>query len=68
MILARYARSTEVVTAEHHPNDHGPHFYVNINGGRHHGTEIRCCTADSAIRLFDVIVAARKKGESDDSR
>jgi hypothetical protein len=64
MILARYARRTEVVTAEYHPEDFGPHFFINIVGGRHHGTEVRCCTAESAIRLFDAIVTARK-GESD---
>jgi hypothetical protein len=62
MILARYARRTEVITAEHHPYDYGSYaYYVNVNGGKHHGTEVRCCTEESAMRLFDIIVAARKE-------
>lgn len=61
MLLARHGRATEVITAEHHPDDHGGMRYVLfITGGKHHGTRIHCATEESVIRLFDEIVAARK--------
>jgi hypothetical protein len=60
-VLARYARSTEVITAEHHPVNHGGMPYVlHIVGGKHSGTRIYCTTEASVNKLFDDIVAARK--------
>ena len=60
-VLARHSRSTEVITAEHHPDDHsGMPYLLFINGGKHHGTTIHCATEDSVTRLFDEILSARK--------
>jgi hypothetical protein len=54
--LMRWARATQVITAEHHPDDHGMPYGVFINGGRHTGIEIHCSTELSAVALFNSIV------------
>jgi hypothetical protein len=62
-ILMRYARCTEVITAEYHPDDHGMPYVLYIDGGKHSGAEIHCMTEQSVTRLFNDIVAARKLGD-----
>lgn len=60
-ILLRFARATEVITAEHHPDDRGGMPYVlHIVGGKHTGMQIHCATEQSVTRLFNEVVAARK--------
>lgn len=60
MILARYARATEVVTAEHHPTDQGMKYALMVVGGKHHGIEIHCPTEDSVLALFQDVVFHRE--------
>jgi hypothetical protein len=61
-VLARYARCTHTMTAEHHPDDHGMHYVLHIEGGQFSGTVIHCSTEDSVMRLFNELVAAHKSG------
>ena len=62
-ILMRFVRCTETITAEHHPDEHGMPYVIHIDGGKHTGTVIHVMTEASAIRLFNEIVAARKRGD-----
>lgn len=59
-VLARYARATETITAEHHPSDHGMKYAVLIVGGKQHGIEIHCVTELSALWLFGTVVLYRE--------
>lgn len=61
-ILARFGRCTEIITAEHHSEDHGMKFALIILGGKHHGIVIHCPTAHSVMRLFTEVIEARKTG------
>lgn len=63
-VLARFARCTHIMTAEHHPDDkHGGMRYVlHIEGGQHSGTVIHCSTESSVMGLFNDLVAAYKSG------
>jgi hypothetical protein len=62
-VLMRFARATEIITAEYHPDDHGMAYVLMIDGGKHHGTLIHCMTEQSVIRLFNDVVTARKLGD-----
>lgn len=62
-ILMRFARCTEIITAEHHPDEHGMPYVLHIDGGKHHGTVIHVMTEQSVTRLFNEVVAARKLGD-----
>lgn len=55
-----YQRLTESIVAEHHPYENGMAYLIRIIGGKHTGTEIHCATEQSAVALFDSLVAARK--------
>jgi hypothetical protein len=69
-VLAQYKRASETIVAAHHADDAGSYTYtVLITGGRHHGVEFHCRTEQSALKVFDRIVALHKAeaGESDDS-
>lgn len=59
-VLMRYARCTEVITAEYHPDDHGMPYVLHIVGGKHSGAEIHAMTEQSVTRLFNEVVLARK--------
>lgn len=61
-VLLRYARCTECITAEHHPDDRGMQYVLYIDGGKHTGIEIHCPTLRSVTRLFNEVVAQRKLG------
>lgn len=59
-VLLRFARATEVITAEHHSDGYGMPWAVCIDGGKHSGVVIHCQTQNSAVWLFNEIVLARK--------
>lgn len=59
-VLMRYARCTETITAEYHPDDNGMPYVLHIVGGKHAGTVIHCQTEASVVRLFNEVVLYRK--------
>lgn len=62
-VIMRFSRCTETITAEHHPDEHGMPYVIHIVGGKHAGVEIYAQTEQSIIRLFNEVVAARKRGD-----
>lgn len=60
VVVAEQHFCTEVITAEHHPDEEGMPFILQIVGGKHHGLVIHCSTEESVCELFKQIVAARR--------
>lgn len=52
---------TESIVGEHHPDEPGMKYLIRIVGGKHNGVEIHCPTEHSMDKLFDEIVAYRKR-------